>query len=42
VDEIPLIDLPDGSIMYGGDRPLTPAETKAMYDNAITHSAAAR
>ncbi len=37
-EEIPLIDLPEGSIMYGGDRPLSAAEARTMYENAIADS----
>lgn len=35
-DDIPVIDLPEGSIMHGGNEaPLTAAEAQTMYDNAI-------
>lgn len=36
--DVPFIDLPDGSIMYGGDKPLTPVQARKMYDNAIAHT----
>jgi hypothetical protein len=38
LDRAPVRELPEGSIMYHGDRPLTPAEARTMYENAIADS----
>jgi hypothetical protein len=34
-DEIPVIDMPEGTVMFGGERPLTATEARTMYSNSI-------
>jgi hypothetical protein len=38
-EDIPVIDLPDGSIMHGGgDTPMSAADAQSMYDNTIAET----
>jgi hypothetical protein len=38
IDDIPEIELPDGSIMYGGDPPMSHADAQQMYERTIAET----